>query len=65
MPGTKVRTSPAMAVMPDRGCRFAPKCVTCPWSTCLLNLPSAEQARFTAALKTLRPYLPAPDRDLG
>ena len=57
------RGEPALPSLPDKGCRYYPvRCTSCPWRECLLTLPSAEQLRITTALRTLKPYLPAPDR---
>ena len=33
----------------DRGCRYAPRCATCPWQVCRYELPEAERAEFRAA----------------
>ncbi len=54
----------AEAVSLDKGCQYAPKCVVCPWPVCVKELPTAEHATFTAVLRAVRGYLPAPDRAL-
>ena len=40
MPGTKVRTSPAMVVTPDVGCYVSARCVTCPLRVHVQDLDS-------------------------
>jgi hypothetical protein len=56
------RERPADAVAPDRGCQYASRCVLCPWSECIKELPAAEHLSFVAALRLVRRYLPAVDR---
>ncbi len=54
-----------VTVAPDRGCQYAPRCVTCPWARCIKELPAAERAEFRAALRLVGQYLPAaPDQAL-
>jgi hypothetical protein len=55
------RERPADAVSPDRGCSVWDKCVSCPWSECIKELPPNEHLAFVQALKAVRRYLPEPD----
>jgi hypothetical protein len=47
---------------PDTGCQYAPRCVDCPWSVCVKELPTRERNDFLVALRLVRSYLAAPDR---
>ena len=51
-------------ISPDRGCRYAPKCVTCPWARCVLALPADERRLFRLAYRTLETFRAPPDRAL-
>lgn len=48
----------------DRGCEWAPKCVTCPWRECVKELRARERHELIDALRIVRRYLPEPDRAL-
>ncbi len=50
---------------PDKGCSVWPRCVSCPWSTCIAELPAKEHTQFVHALKLVRGYLAAPDRTIA
>jgi hypothetical protein len=52
MQGRSVATAPE-TVAPDRGCRFWPRCVTCPFQSCILDLPAKERVEFTAAWRVV------------
>jgi len=49
------------AAAPDTGCSYAPKCVGCPWRTCIQELPAHERRIFVDALRLVRGYLAEPD----
>ena len=46
---------------PDQGCSVWPQCVSCPWRTCIAELPAKEHAQFVHALRLVRSYVAAPD----
>ena len=48
----------------DRGCSFAPRCLTCPWRVCLQTARAEERLELAAALRVVRRYVAAPDRAL-
>jgi hypothetical protein len=49
---------------PDTGCSVWSQCVSCPWATCIAELPASEHTTFVAALKLVTRYLPAEGRIL-
>lgn len=57
-------TLSAISASTDTGCAYAPKCLSCPWATCVKELPPEERLPFVAALRLVRRYLPAEDRIL-
>ena len=65
---TRTKPKPAVVagaddspVLEDVGCQYAPRCVTCPWSVCIKELPYKERGEFLVALRTVRRYLALPD----
>ena len=52
-------------MLPDQGCRFAPRCVDCPWADCYYTLAPAEHRAFTEALAAIRPFIRRPDMALS
>ena len=56
---------PRQDYSPDRGCQYAPRCLTCPWSRCVKELPADERQAFRGALLTLAPYVRRADGVLG
>ena len=63
MPRTETRPLPP--VTPDTGCRYAPRCLTCPWRACIRELPAPERLEFDAAWQVLAGYVAPPDRALA
>ncbi len=46
----------------DTGCSFAPKCVTCPWTKCLLTeAREADRRELAQALRVVRRHMAPPD----
>ncbi len=56
MPAPPARRPRDVVYAPDRGCAYAPRCVTCPWAVCIKQLPTAERGEFRAALKIVLSY---------
>jgi hypothetical protein len=47
---------------PDRGCHFAPKCISCPWVRCLLTESrEADRRELAQALRVVRRHMAPPD----
>jgi hypothetical protein len=62
MQGRRAATTPETVSL-DRGCRFRPRCVTCPFAHCILELPARERAEFVTAWRVvLRHVEPASAR---
>jgi hypothetical protein len=56
MQGRTLADAPETAA-PDRGCRFWPRCVTCPFRDCVLELPARQRVEFTTAWQTVLKYV--------
>ena len=50
-----------VAPPPDNGCRYAPRCIDCPWASCYYAMALAERRTFEAALAAIRPFVRRPD----
>ena len=48
----------------DRGCSFAPRCLTCPWRVCLQTTRPEERLELAAAMRVVKKYVRAPERAL-
>ena len=50
-----------MPELPDTGCEYAPKCLTCPWRVCILQLPADERRVFGLAWRVIESFKAAAD----
>ena len=50
-----------MPIMEDNGCAYAPKCLACPWRSCILQLPLNERRVFGLAWRVIEAFKAAPD----
>ena len=50
-----------MPIMEDNGCEYAPKCLTCPWRSCILQLPLNERRVFGLAWRVIESFKAPPD----
>ena len=53
-----------MPELPDTGCAYAPKCLTCPWRSCILHLPADERRIFGLAWRVIEAFKASPDRTI-
>ena len=49
-----------MPELPDTGCDYAPKCLTCPWRACVLQLPADERRIFGLAWRVIESFKAPP-----
>ena len=47
--------------LPDRGCLYAPRCVSCPFRKCIKELDAATRAEFIVAWRVLAAHMAEPD----
>ena len=51
----------APQVSADRGCLYAPKCVSCPYQKCIEELAPTRRAEFADAWRVVLAHMAAPD----
>ena len=61
-----ITTEPRLTKRPeiaagDRGCRYAPRCVDCPWVVCIQTLGEKKAREFGDAWALLQRYLVPPE----
>ena len=50
-----------MPELPDNGCQYADRCLTCPWRSCILQLPADERRVFRLAWRVIASFKAPPD----
>ena len=49
---------------PDRGCQYWDRCTSCPFRTCIAELPAQAQTEFRTAWRVVLRHLARPDKTI-